>query len=465
MFLSSTRRTPQRTLLGALAAGALTTGLLGLGAAPALATTPLPATALGTDCPDFTGGLTNTPLFTDKGVAVFVGGDYTALGGAKESEGVLVSQGSVTIDTGDLMNLGVVGAGSQFTPPSGSDMVLAAGAVTVKSGRVEVAHRLDKGGNVVAGGAIEGTFELNGGKKTPHSPVPAPQAKALGSELDKVSADLASKPATGSLAGKVLIGDGSSAVQVFDVSAEQVAGLRGEVTFENVGTSAPIVVNVSGRTPDLSLNYIAAGSDRIDAGAALGKWAPRILWNFPDATKLTMTSSSQTVGSILAPQADVAQKTHTNGRLYIGGDLTFGGAGASGGLEHHNFPWTGSATLGCEQPTTPKDPGTGGEEKEPEPGTEEETPAPETPVEEETPAPLATTAPPVPVDKATPVADPQPSPSATAPAKPAQTASGQEEGGLAATGAQTALIVVVAAALLAGGTWLVLLARRKRATS
>ncbi|MDF2847323.1 MAG: choice-of-anchor family protein [Oerskovia sp.] len=461
MFLSPTRRTPRRTLLGALAAGALTTGMLGLGAAPALAATPLPTTALGNECPDFTGGLTNTPLFTDKGVAVFVGGDYTALGGAKESEGVLVSQGSVTIDTGDLMNLGVVGAGSQFTPPSGSDMVLAAGAVTVRSGRVEVAHRLDKGGNVVAGGAIEGTFELNGGKKSPHSSVPAPQAKALRTELGKVSADLAGKPATGSLSGTVLTGDGSSAVQVFDVSAEQVAGLGGAVTFENVGATAPIVVNVSGATPDLSLNYIAAGSDRIDAGAALGKWAPRILWNFPDATQLTMTSSSQTVGSILAPQADVAQKTHTNGRLYIGGDLTFGGQGASGGLEHHNFPWIGSTTLGCEVPpatvtppvTEPPTPLTPGGKT---PGTE----VPATPV-----VPPTATTPTVPVEKAPPAADPKPAPSATAPAKAVPSARNQEEGGLAATGAQTALIVVVAAALLAGGTWLVLLARRKRAAS
>ncbi|MFJ2298019.1 choice-of-anchor A family protein [Oerskovia paurometabola] len=461
MFLSPTRRTPQRTLLGALATGALTTGLLGLGAAPALAATPLPATALGNECPDFTGGLTNTPLFTDKGVAVFVGGDYTALGGAKESEGVLVSQGSVTIDTGDLMNLGVVGAGSQFTPASGSDMVLAAGAVTVKSGRVEVAHRLDKGGNVVAGGAIEGTFELNGGKKTPHSSVPAPQAKALRTELGKVSADLASKPATGSLAGKVLTGDGSAAVQVFDVSAEQVAGLGGEVTFQNVGTSAPIVVNVSGATPDLSLNYMASGSDRIDAGTALGKWAPRILWNFPDATNLTMTSSSQTVGSILAPQADVEQKTHTNGRLYIGGDLTFGGQGASGGLEHHNFPWIGSATLGCDvPPATVTPPVT----ETPQPFTPGEK-TPSTPVPANPVVPPTATPPTVTVDKAAPVADPKPSPGATAPAKAARTATGQEEGGLAATGAQTALIVVVAAALLAGGTWLVLLARRKRATS
>ncbi|MFF2621372.1 choice-of-anchor A family protein [Oerskovia jenensis] len=461
MFFSSTRRTSQRTLLGTLTTAALTVGLVGLGAAPALATTPLPTTALGSSCPDFSGGLTNTPLFTDKGVAVFVGGDYTALGGAKESEGVLVSQGSVTIDTGDLMNLGVVGAGSQFTPASGSDMVLAAGAVTVKSGRVEVAHRLDKGGNVVAGGAIEGTIELNGGKKTPHSSVPAPQAKALRAELGKVSADLADKPATGSLAGGTLRGDGSSAVQVFDISAEQVAGLGGAVTFENVGATAPIVVNVSGKAPDLSLNYIAAGSDRIDAGTALGKWAPRILWNFPDATNLTMTSSSQTVGSILAPQADVAQKTHTNGRLYIGGDLTFGGAGASGGLEHHNFPWIGSATLGCEVPPATVNP----------PVTETPTPKPLTPgtnppVTEVPGAQVPpVTTPQVPVDKATPVADPKPAPSATASAAPqaARPAPSQEEGGLAATGAQTAMIVAIAAALLAGGTWLVLAARRRAA--
>ena len=459
MSLIPLRNTSRRTLLSAFTAGALATGLLGLGSTPALAVTPLPDTALGTGCPDFTGGLTSTPLFTDTGVAVFVGGDYTALGGAKESEGVLVSSGSITIDTGGLMNLGVVGAGSQFTPPGGSDMVVAAGPVAVRSGRVEVAHRLPEGGNVVAGGAIDGQFELNGGTKTPNSSVPDARARALQAELGRVSADLAAKPATGSLRGKVLRGDGTSALQVFSVTAEQVSGLGGEITFENVGADAPIVVNVSGAKPDLSLNYIAAGTERIDAGTALGRWAPRILWNFPDATGITMTSSSQTIGSILAPRADVAQKTHTNGRLYVGGDLTFGGAGASSGLEHHNFPWTGSSALGCAAPSKPVTP----------PATD--TPAALTP---STPPPAtqapgasdvpAAPAPQAPVESAAPVADrgaPTPTPTASPKAPAAQPAAPHEERGLAATGAQTALIVAAAAALLAGGTWLVLVARRR----
>lgn len=458
MFLSTTRRSPRRLILGTLTAGALTTGLLGLGGAPALAAGSLPTTPGAAQCPEFSGGLTNTPLFTDKGVAVYVGGNYTALKGAKESEGVLVSKGSITIDTNDLMNLGVVGAGSQFTPPSGSDMVLAAGAVSVKSGRVEVAHKLDKGGNVVAGSTISGTIELNGGTRTPNSSVPAPQARALQSELDKVSADLAGKPATGRLDGKTLVGDGSSALQVFDLTSEQVAGLGGEVTFKNVGATAPIVVNVSGKKPALSMNYMASESGRIDAGAPLGAWAPRILWNFPDATELTMTSSSQTVGSILAPQADVAQKTHTNGRLYIGGNLTFGGAGASGGLEHHNFPWIGSTALGCEQPPAVIVP----------PVSEKPVPpVPALPLEESTPTPTPS--------ETTPLVKVEPQPETT-PALAAPSAGTAQDkatpglaatddgGGLAATGARTAVIVVIAAALLSAGAWLVLLARR-RATS
>jgi choice-of-anchor A domain-containing protein len=461
MFLSSTRGTSRRALLGTLTAGALATGLLGLGATPALATAPLPATVLGAQCPDFTGGLTNTPLFTDKGVAVFVGGDYTAAKGAKESEGVLVAGGSVTIKTDDLMNLGVVGAGSQFTPASGSDMVLAGKTVAVEPGsRVEVAHRLAQGGNVVAGSTISGEMELNGGKKTPNSTTPSAQARTLKAELGKVSAELADKPTTGSLKGKTLTGDGSSAVQVFDLSAQQVAGLGGEVTFDKVGSGGPIVVNVSGSAPALAFNYMAAGSTRIDAGVPLGDWAPRILWNFPDATTLSMKSSSQMVGTILAPQADVEQKTHTNGRLYVGGDLTFGGQGASGGLEHHNFPWIGSATLGCDTPPVPMTP-----DPEPKPEPEATKPpvtvTPETP---ETPGPSAET--PEPTTPTEPglaaTDDEDPTPTAPAKDKPTTTvATPTTDDGLAATGARTTLIVAIAAALVAGGAGLVVMARRR----
>ncbi len=467
MFLSTTRRPARRSLLSALATGALATGLIGVAGAPAAVAAPLTTTPLCTPSSTLPGITTGGPAFTDEGVAVFVGGDYAARAGAAESEGMLLAGGTIDIGTGGLMNFGRAGGGSQIVPPGGSDMIVAGAGVSVSSGRIDVGHGIAKGGNVTSARSIEGTMELNGGARKPNSSAPAPVARATSALLSTTSADLAALAPTGSLtatgAYASLTGDGASATQVFSLSAQELKKTNGTLVFANVGATAPIVVNVSGSTVDFAMVHTAAESidQRIDTFTTLGSWAPRILWNFPDATSLAISGNSQTVGSILAPKSSVkvVQSTNTNGRLWVGGDLTFGGNGGSG-LEHHNYPWIGLTSLGCDpEPPTPLVV----------PPAPDVTTPPEGPDAEETPAPSPSESAPSEDETTTPaetVAAPGETPTSgtTGSAAPPAAAEPSEESGLASTGARTALVVAISVALLGAGAGLVMMARR-RATS
>lgn len=494
MFLSSTRRAPRRPLLGLLTAGALTAGLLGAAGAPAAFAAPASTTKAPATCPadgvfpDITTGPGN--LVLDTGVAVYVGGNYVAHPAAAESEGLLVVAGDATFSSGQF-NVGTVGGGSGVTPAGGAAMLVVGKDLTLESGPVQVGFGTDPGGAVVVGGKIVGKnhLETNGtGDASVSAEVTegvgsakalAPYA-ALGSSLGSISQDLARTPVNGrtQIEGNAVsfVGDGTRSTQVFSVSAAQLNSIR-EVRYSGLAAGTPVVINVSGDGVDFSPNYQALNARRVDdvaTSASIGTFAGRVLWNFSEATSVTLGTADQFVGSVLVPSASstVEIKTSTNGRLYVGGDLSFAGAAGPAGLEHHSYPWIGSGAFGCTL-TVPPTTGTDGGEQEPsdptdEPGsTDEPSVEPGEPGEGSlVPTPTATT--PAPLDETTPVADPvTPAPGAANPVQDEDVpgAAATEDGGLAATGAQTAVIVLIAVALLAGGTWLVLLARRRAAAS
>lgn len=345
--------------------------VLVLGAAVAvLAAATLPAgTALAAPAADPTScTATSAPglssggaVGTDATVSVLAGRSLTLLPGTAELEGVVLAGGDVVSRTGGLVNVGRVGSGSQIVPPGGSDMLVAGGDVTVADGRLDVGHGIAGGGDVVAGEAITGTLELNGGAAHPGTRGAGQSAERLVGTLQAASERLAALPATGTVvtsgASTVLRGDGTSATQVFDLTATQLRA-SDDITLVDVPAGAGVVVDVAGAVVDYDVVHLAAGTvaDRIDAPRTLGAWAGRLVWNLPDATTVTLGSSaraSQLVGSVLVPQedAEVTSVTHTNGRLWVAGDLTVGGANA--GLEHHAFPSAVVTELGC----TPAAPG------------------------------------------------------------------------------------------------------------
>jgi choice-of-anchor A domain-containing protein len=424
---------------------------------------------------------TGGPLTTDEGVSVLVGGSYTALPGAKESEGVLAAVGDVRVATDDRFNVGRAGGGSQIVPPAGTAMLVAGGTIDATGSVVDVGHGIvgpdASGGDVVAGGDIRpaDAFETNGGALLPGlGDDVAGSLRPLRETLASLAAGLAAQPATGTTVltddQLTLTADGPADVHVFDVRAQDLAAAR---TLLYVGTGAsPVVVDVAGADVDYRVLHTAldALSARVDdpSGPAIGPAAARVLWNFADASSLELgdgATTSQLVGSVLVPREDsvVRQRTHTNGRMWVGGDLVVGGAP---GLEHHSYPWLGAQELDCSPGTTSPAPA-------PDPGQPEESPAPADPEgPSEPPAPGEPGAAPEPDETPRPddVPGGAPAPPSTGagavrvdrPVGPV-TATGAAAGDrLAATGWSAVLPASAAALLLAGGTTL-LVARARRA--
>ncbi|OLT55193.1 choice-of-anchor A family protein [Cellulosimicrobium sp. CUA-896] len=465
-------------------------------AAPAVAVTPPSEATTRCDADGTLAGLSSDgPVATDDGVAVLVGGSYTALPGATETEGVLAVVGNVRVATGGRFNVGRAGGGSQIVPPAGTAMLVAGGRIDATGSVVDVGHGLvgadGSGGDVVAGGHAlpADAFETNGGVVMAHGGQDvAASLQGLRDRLTTLSAGLAAQPATGTA---VLTGDqltltaGEPAdVHVFDVRAEDLAVAR-SLLYVGTGTS-PVVVDVAGADVDYGVLHTAVGTlaARVDepGGTTIGPAAARTLWNLADATTVDLgdgTTTSQLVGSVLVPREGsvVRQRTHTNGRLWVGGDLVVGGAP---GLEHHSYPWAGAEDLDCtpgtapSTPPVPADPDGGQDDVDPEapsdpPATEEPPGAAETPDgPDDVTHPVGTTEP---VAGGAPAGTTGPGPRAAAVRVTTASAVGQQEPStpsagreLVATGASTLVPASASAALLAAGAVLLAASRRRRAT-
>ncbi|QIK61931.1 choice-of-anchor A family protein [Leucobacter viscericola] len=370
------------------------------------ATQPAPAFANSNECPpgsESTGLWGGGHRFDDQGVAVYVGGDYSVTTGAQESEGLLVIEGNVNFAPGRWFNLGTVGIGSGITPVSGSDMLMVKGDLGVTLGTVEVGHGLENGGNVRVGGDLAvsagARLQTNGGTtSTRLGNASTSDYGDLAAALPSFSAELATEPTTGIVTrtGNRLRFSGSgSGRQVFEVSAADLNASR-EFTYFEVPAEEPIIINVTGDTVNVRPNYQAYGTQRIDdtTSSLLGQAASQILWNFTDATSVTIGHQDQFIGSVLvpSPSSSVLVTTSTSGRLYAAGDVVFGGAGTDG-IEQHNYPWIGGELMGCspiEPPTVVVPPVTPNPPNPPETPETPETPENPTPTEKDPKSPPTT---------------------------------------------------------------------------
>ncbi|MFI5662450.1 collagen-binding domain-containing protein [Streptomyces sp. NPDC051684] len=197
--------------------------------------------------------------------------------------------------------------------------------------------------------------------------------------------------------------------------------------------------------------------------AGVGSSQNHILWDFPDATRITNPDGDQIEGTIYAPSAELIDLDPSN----IEGDvivksLVQGSTAATGGTpvnagEIHYHPFDGNVDCDDASPTpTPTDTPTPTPTDSPTPTpTDSPTPTP-TPSPTDTPTPSPTTAPPT-----TPTPTPTSPPTSQAPL-PSPSPSGPE---LAHTGAdRTATLVIggIAAALMAGGAGALYWSRRPR---
>lgn len=204
--------------------------------------------------------------------------------------------------------------------------------------------------------------------------------------------------ASGSNAEKLITftGDGTSAMQVFNIDATQLSsnGYRGvDFNFTNIPGNASVVVNVSGGNVDFHTgwrfwwNGLEIGDGYSKAATAARKnayptAAQKIMWNFKDATQVTIRGGVATegagdgketdddpaaamLGSILVPRGNFEDHVTTNGRVYVGGDFSMYNPAAipyvnnNGGWEgktasvinmdqeRHNLPWNGTFNSSC----------------------------------------------------------------------------------------------------------------------
>ncbi|RZD64314.1 hypothetical protein C0Q58_12785 [Streptomyces albidoflavus] len=432
---------------------ALAVALAG-GLAPAASAAPLPdglGPCLGAGCPGTWDDPGNKPVTGhDSNINVYVGGNYLVREAAAEAEGRIVTLGNFDMDKRDgasqVYNVGVAGVGSRVPPPDGSDYLTVGANLTVAPGQRLLAEEGTSSGVVRYGGSLDGTV-LPTAVNSPDAA--APYADIRGDLTDASRCYAYTGDARRSFTGQVLRegtsttfeGDGAARLQIFSVDADLVSGTGGgrtDISFTGIPDGATVLVNVYGATRTLDSSAVTLPDpDR----------RRRLLWNFPDATALTLTGTAQLEGSVLVGQpasVTTLALSGVNGRFYSAGSLTHTSMGESGGQEIHAYPFDGDLPDCDSTPVTPSPSPTPPPSPTPSPEPSpsgSDSPSPSPSPSESTPAPTPTDPGPD---------DPTPSPS-TGPHLPD-------------TGAQGGawLLGGIAAALLAAGTTLVVTARRAR---
>ncbi|THV27893.1 choice-of-anchor A family protein [Glycomyces paridis] len=128
---------------------------------------------------------------------------------------------------------------------------------------------------------------------------------------------------------------------VLNVTGEELNAV-GEFAFPTAPSAeAPVVINVDTTGTGGVFDWSTPNLPGI--GAAL---APYVIWNFPDATELTLTGGDTVEGSIYAPRAAFTDESASNVEgAIVAETLSLGTAAANGGEVHHE-PFTG--TFECE---------------------------------------------------------------------------------------------------------------------
>lgn len=203
-------------------------------------------------------------------------------------------------------------------------------------------------------------------------------------------------------------GNGKAALQVFNVPASALSGNEGiSYKFVNIPDTASVVINVTGSSAISFHNgwRFFWGNNNTDIGGEYtstdyAKHAQQIMWNFADATNLTIyggqaqghmtvtpSADEQTnegiwsqanltmtddpaagfLGSILVPNGSFESHVSTNGRVWVGGDFSMynpttveqngtpiiniershTASAIDMDQERHNLPWNGSYTAQC----------------------------------------------------------------------------------------------------------------------
>lgn len=341
----------------AVAGGAIAAAVCAVAfvAGPGASAAPLPGglgPCVGDACPDKYPPVNNGPFAgRDNGINVFAGGDFLVREGAAEAEGRVVVLGSFDLakraGASSVYNVGIAGVGSRVPPPDGADFLTAGKDVTVAPNQ----RLLADGGVVRYGGTVAGT--VTGTLK--QDPNASGQYKQLRPQLREASTCYGNSAATGTAKNQgyrtLFTGDGKSALQVFTVDFDLTGpggGMQG-LEFAGIPAGATILVNLVGGSRVIN-TYSGDLADR----EPINHLREKLLWNFPDASKVKIAGQAQFQGSVLVgnPASDTTvTASGTAGRFFTAGNLLHTSDGAAGGQEFHAYPFTGDLPE-CTTPAT-----------------------------------------------------------------------------------------------------------------
>ncbi|MFI6895047.1 collagen-binding domain-containing protein [Streptomyces sp. NPDC050256] len=239
---------------------------------------------------------------------------------------------------------------------------------------------------------------------------------------------------------------------VLRLTGEQLNNLS-QITFNTPPTEAtPFVVDVD--TTGTDSTYVWHMPTL--AGVS-GEQAPYMLWNFPDATDITMADGDSLEGTVFAPRAHLTDLDASNieGTIVVreltAGPLTEDGSSSVDAGEIHQFPF--AAEIDCV------------EEESPSPSPTDPTPTPTEPTPTPTePTPTPTEPTPTPTEPTPTPTEPTPTHTHGRPTPPPPDHGGHHHkpgGGLADTGASTTLFAASGSLLLVAAGIFVLGRRRR----
>ncbi|MFC9254676.1 choice-of-anchor A family protein [Amycolatopsis thailandensis] len=294
----------------------------------------------------------------DNGINVYVGGEFQVREAAAEAEGRVVVLGNFDMakraGASAIYNVGIAGVGSRVPPPDGGDFLTTGGNISVAADQRLVADDgvVRHAGTVT--GTVTGTLQKDPDAAKPYA--------GLREDLRVASKCYARegttpRPATGTARNEgyrtLFTGDGKSALQVFNVDFDLTSatgGMQG-IEFEGIPAGATILVNMVG-----SARTINTFTGDLNDQDPLNKLRERLLWNFPDATKVKIAGGAQFQGSVLVGEpGSTATVTASgmNGRFFTTGSLVHSSeATGGGGQEFHAYPFTGDLPECGSTPTT-----------------------------------------------------------------------------------------------------------------
>ncbi|MFB9926530.1 choice-of-anchor A family protein [Amycolatopsis halotolerans] len=307
---------------------------------------------VGDACPGKYPPVNNGPFAgRDNGINVFAGGDFLVREGAAEAEGRVVVLGGFDMNKraggSAIYNVGIAGVGSRVPPPDGGDFLTTGKNVTVAPNQ----RLLADDGVVRYGGTVTGT--VTGTLK--QDPNAADPYKQLRPQLQEASTCYGKSAATGTAKNEgyrtLFTGDGKSALQVFNVDFDLTGpggGMQG-LEFAGIPAGATVLVNLVGGNRVIN-TYTGDLADQ----DPINHLREKLLWNFPDASKVKIAGQAQFQGSVLVgnPSSDTTvTASGTNGRFFTAGNLLHTSEGAAGGQEFHAYPFNGDLP-DCAGPTT-----------------------------------------------------------------------------------------------------------------